>query len=229
MGVRSVLALTVVRLWVWGHAAVDLEAQAEAHWRTLVQGDVPGLMATMDPEARVAFFGSPGRNFSPAKGSSRPSLGHKSHDACIRAAGVVGLGGGFPTHAKRKAARGVRHLLINAKESDPNAACDIRLLKERPREVVEGIEVLARALGNPEVNPSGRASGGSRRSFASVDIGWYTSGPAIPWEASGCLCGRFEVPLGRYPPDVGVLVHNVGTTYAADRLCAMGFLSSPPA
>ena len=150
--------------------------------------------------------------------------------ARIRAAGVVGLGGaGFPTHAKLKVARGVRYLLINAKESDPNVACDIRLLRERPREVVEGIEVLARAIGNPEVIVATRTQEGELPEFeALLRERGHRLVHIRPCYSVGSerllvreILGK-EVPLGRYPPDVGVLVHNVGTAFAAGQAVRYG-------
>jgi len=166
----------------------------------------------------------------PTEETDPRSLSPEEIVARVRAAGVVGLGGaGFPTHAKLKAARGVRHLIINAKESDPNVACDIRLLRERPREVVEGIEVLARALGNPEVIVATRTQAGELPEFEGLlrERG-YRLVHIRPCYSVGSerllvpeVLGR-EVPLGGYPPDVGVLVHNVGTAYAAGQAVRYG-------
>lgn len=148
----------------------------------------------------------------------------------VREAGVVGMGGaGYPTHAKLRSGRGARFLLINAKESDPNVACDVRLLRERAEEVAAGIGVLARALGEPQVLVATRTAPGElpeferlaqERGFRVVHIRpCYSVGSErllVP-EVLG-----FEVPLGRYPPDVGVVVHNVATAYAVGQAVRYG-------
>ncbi len=158
------------------------------------------------------------------------SLGPEDIVTRLREAGLVGLGGaGYPTHAKLRSARGARYLLINAKESDVNVACDIRLLKERPAEVLEGIEVLARALGNPKVVVATRTEPGELPEFeALLSARGYALVHIRPCYSLGSerllipeVLGQ-PVPLGRYPGDVGVVVHNVMTAYAAGRAVRYG-------
>ncbi|MBC7099446.1 RnfABCDGE type electron transport complex subunit C [Candidatus Bipolaricaulota bacterium] len=148
----------------------------------------------------------------------------------IREAGVVGMGGaGYPTHAKLQQGRGARYLLINAKESDINVACDVRILRERPQAVVEGIAVLARALGEPEVVVAVRLQPHEIPEF--TEQAQRAGFRVVPVRLSYSLgserllvrevLGR-EVPLGKYPPDVGVVVHNVFTAYAAGQAVRWG-------
>lgn len=143
--------------------------------------------------------------------------------ARVREAGVVGMGGaGYPTHAKLRAGQGARYLLINAKESDPNVACDVRLLRERPAEVVAGIRVLARALGEPQVIVATSAPSEEIPQFERLaqEHGFRVVRvrPSYSLGSERLLVPAvlgFEVPLRRYPSDVGVVVHNVWTAYAA--------------
>ncbi len=150
--------------------------------------------------------------------------------ARVREAGVVGMGGGgYPTHAKLRSGQGARYLLINAKESDLNVACDVRLLRERPAEVVAGIRVLARVLGEPQVVVATSTPPGGIPQFERLAHGngfrvvrvrrSYSLGSErlLVAEVLG-----IEVPLRRYPPDVGVVVHNVWTAYAAGQAVRFG-------
>ena len=64
----------------------------------------------------------------------------------IREAGIVGMGGaGFPTAAKVAAT--VETLLMNVAECEPYITCDHRLLLEYPAEFLEGAELLRIACG----------------------------------------------------------------------------------
>ncbi len=63
MRVWSAVVLLVVGFFGLAQASGDLGSWAEGHWEALVQADVEGLMATMDPQALVAFFGTPWAGF----------------------------------------------------------------------------------------------------------------------------------------------------------------------
>jgi len=63
----------------------------------------------------------------------------------IKKAGIVGMGGAYPTHAKIAEAIGkVDTVIINAAESEPYVTSDHRILLEYPDEVLGGTKLLAR-------------------------------------------------------------------------------------
>ena len=66
----------------------------------------------------------------------------------MRTMGLVGMGGAaFPTHAKAASSAGkIDTLLINGCECEPYITADDFLLRTRPRQVLDGIRLLARAL-----------------------------------------------------------------------------------
>jgi len=71
----------------------------------------------------------------------------------IAAAGVVGMGGAtFPTHIKLNIPPNAKaeYLIINAVECEPFLTSDHRLMLERPEEVLVGVAILRKALGNPK-------------------------------------------------------------------------------
>lgn len=143
----------------------------------------------------------------------------------VREAGIVGLGGAaFPSHIKLSSRDKTKNLLINAKESDPNLTCDIRLMKEKPQEIVNGILAMARML---EVKDIVFASRGVEGGFPKLEKILNEEGISIarirPCYSVGSdklLIKEIldkEVPCEGLPPDVGALVHNVFTAYAASR------------
>jgi electron transport complex protein RnfC len=142
----------------------------------------------------------------------------------VRDAGIVGLGGAaFPTHIKLSA-KNINHLIINAKESDPIQACDVRLMLERPEPIVKGIKLMAKALNTQDIVLATGTEKGELAVFEdllkenNIRIAWIP--PSYSGGSERLLVKEVlnrEVPSGRYPPDVGVVVHNVATAYAVAR------------
>ncbi len=150
----------------------------------------------------------------------------------IREAGIVGLGGAvFPTHAKLDEAKGeVSTLIINAKESDPNVACDVRLMVERPREMIDGIKLMAYIIGADDIVFATRTQEGELPEFEkhiererniriarvrpNYSIGY---GRLLITEILGDV-----VPHNKHSTDIGALVHNVLTAYAISRAIRKG-------
>ncbi len=138
-------------------------------------------------------------------------------------AGIVGLGGAtFPTHVKLSPPNPVQHLIINGVECEPNLTTDFRLMVEKPKEIIKGMEIVLKVLGlekgmvaiednkqeaieifNNELKDTihelkvlktSYPQGGEKQVIQSVL--------------------KREVPSGGLPFDVGVMVQNVGTMYA---------------
>jgi electron transport complex protein RnfC len=72
----------------------------------------------------------------------------------IREAGIVGMGGaGFPTSVKLAvpADKPIKHLLVNGAEGEPYDTADERIMIERTQNLVRGVRVVRKLLGNPKV------------------------------------------------------------------------------
>ena len=72
----------------------------------------------------------------------------------IREAGIIGLGGaGFPTHIKLSppAGKTIKNLVVNATEGEPYDTADERLLIEKTSNLLRGVKVIRKILGNPKV------------------------------------------------------------------------------
>jgi electron transport complex protein RnfC len=70
----------------------------------------------------------------------------------VQHAGVVGLGGGvFPTHAKLRVPKEypIDTLVVNGCECEPYLTSDHRVMVERPADLLAGIAIARRLLGNP--------------------------------------------------------------------------------
>jgi electron transport complex protein RnfC len=144
----------------------------------------------------------------------------------VRDAGLVGMGGAaFPTHVKLSPPKDkpIDLLIVNGAECEPYLASDHRLMLERPGEIVEGASYLARALGvktviiaieknKPDAIETVRKAAETHRyAVRALDV-VYPQGAERQLIFS--LTGR-TVPAGGLPMDVGVLVQNVGTSFAA--------------
>ena len=154
--------------------------------------------------------------------------------ARVRAAGVVGLGGGaFPTSVKLGTGSGLKMLILNGAECEPYICCDELLLRERPEEVVTGARVLLHTLeigrcciaiedDKPEAKRALEAavatSGETRIEVVSVPAVYPEGGER---QLIKVLTGE-EVPARGLPPDIGYLCQNVGTAAAVARAVLQG-------
>lgn len=150
--------------------------------------------------------------------------------ARIADAGIVGLGGaGFPTVAKLDVGR--RLLILNGAECEPVVACDEALLRERASEVLDGGRLLARLCGATRILlameermvsalPAVRAALAETADIELVLLpDRYPAGGER--QLIQALTGE-QVPDSGLPRDLGVLVQNVATAYAALRAARNG-------
>ncbi|MFW5801440.1 MAG: electron transport complex subunit RsxC [Spirochaeta sp.] len=149
----------------------------------------------------------------------------------IGSSGIVGLGGAaFPTSVKYSLPPGkvVDSLIINGVECEPYLTADYRLMMEHAREILVGIRLLMRALGvsraymgiernTPEAIRLMREVVANHGGFDEGSIEVVELRTKYPQGAEkqliNAVLGR-EVPSGKLPLDVGVVVNNVGTAYA---------------
>ena len=144
----------------------------------------------------------------------------------IAAAGVVGMGGAtFPTHVKLSVPPGrkAEFLIINGVECEPDLTSDHRLMLEHGEELLVGIAILRKALGNPPAiigiernkpdaiaHLTELAKGFEGITVQPLKVKYPQGGEKQLIEA----ITRREVPAGKLPIDVGAVVQNVGTAFA---------------
>jgi electron transport complex protein RnfC len=159
----------------------------------------------------------------------------------VEDAGIVGMGGAvFPAHVKLSppATKPIDTVILNGAECEPYISCDHRLMLEKPKEILKGLEIIAKILGakaayvaiednkqsaiyvmEKAIQPPSRPRLVGRPRHKDN----YTPVKVVPLHAKypqgaekqiiKALLDR-DVPAGGLPMDVGCVVHNVATAYA---------------
>jgi electron transport complex protein RnfC len=141
----------------------------------------------------------------------------------IRHAGVVGLGGAaFPTHVKLSPPpdKKIELIIINGCECEPYLTTDHRSMAEYPERVHLGIRIMMKCLGVSRVvigiekNKPDAIEALTRTRPPDLDVRILPLTVKYPQGAEKMLIeaviGR-EVPSGKLPMDVGVLVQNAAS------------------
>ncbi len=138
-------------------------------------------------------------------------------------AGVVGLGGAaFPTHVKLVLPEGaqVHTLIVNGAECEPYLTSDHRVMVEYPERVLLGVRMMLKTLAVPravigvEKNKPDAIAALRRALGDATDISVLPLTVKYPQGAEKMLIKSVtgqEVPSGKLPVHVGVLVQNVGS------------------
>ncbi len=138
-------------------------------------------------------------------------------------AGIVGLGGAtFPTHIKLSPYRKIDDFILNGVECEPYLTTDYRLMLERTDEITKGIKLIDKII-KPRVcyiaiednKPEAIKVMKERAKIFNWEI--VVLKTAYPQGGEKQViksCLGKEVPSGKIPIDIGVLVHNVGTVFA---------------
>ncbi len=161
-------------------------------------------------------------------------LGHFELVERIRNAGIAGLGGaGFPTAVKvnPRSNDRVETLILNGTECEPYITADDMLMRERAADIIAGAQLLAKIVGQPREILVGIEDNKPEAIAAMEAAAEGTPVEIVPFPTkypSGgekqliqILTGK-EVPSGKIPAQIGVLVQNVGTAAAAYRAIRFG-------
>lgn len=152
----------------------------------------------------------------------------------IRRAGLAGLGGaGFPTAIKLDPRRAdlIDTLILNGTECEPYITADDRLMRECADEVIQGSLLLARILGHPQTilvgiednKPEAIAAMQKAAQNTPVEIVVFpTKYPSGGEKQLIQILSGKEVPSGKLPAELGIVVQNVGTAQAAWRAVRYG-------
>ena len=144
----------------------------------------------------------------------------------VQDAGVVGLGGAaFPTHVKLAPPKdyAVHTLIINGAECEPYLTSDHRTMVEYPERVHFGIRVMMQTMGvkkcviGVEKNKPDAIEALQRTVPNGLDITILPLTVKYPQGAEKMLIKAVtgvEVPSGKLPVTVGVVVQNVGSVAA---------------
>ncbi len=152
----------------------------------------------------------------------------------VQRAGLVGMGGAaFPSHVKLEVPEGkkARFVILNGCECEPYLTCDHRLMLERADAVITGLRILMRQVGaergyiGVERNKEDAAAALTAAAVDGGDIDVIRLEVKYPQGAEKMLIDAIlhrEVPSGKLPIDLEVVVNNVGTAAALADLAATG-------
>ncbi len=141
----------------------------------------------------------------------------------VRNAGVSGLGGaGFPTAIKLVPQSATHTLILNGTECEPYITADDMLMREQAGAIIQGAQILLHILGaktcligiednKPEaIAALQQAVAGSNIEIVIFPTVYPSGGEK---QLIQILTGN-EVPSGKLPADLGMVVQNVGTAVA---------------
>jgi electron transport complex protein RnfC len=149
----------------------------------------------------------------------------------IRDAGVIGMGGaGFPAADKLRLCgeSAIEFLIINAAECEPYITADEALLRERAEKVVVGAEILTLASAARHciiaIEDTKPAAIGALKQALQKEMNPDQSCELVlvpsKYPAGSerqlikCVTG-IEIATSQHPTENGIVMHNVGTAYAA--------------
>ena len=209
----------------------QLIAEASGYVSSNIHSSVSGKVTKIDsylrndgktiPAIRIESDGL----MTPADGLTPPDVTDiASLVEAVKASGIVGLGGaGFPTSVKLDAIKQgkINTVVINGAECEPYITSDTRTMLDRPELVQAGIELLQRVAPAVERYVIGIESNkqSSIAKMTQIFVGnekvtVKTLPSLYPQGAEKVLVHNttgLDVPEGKLPADVGVLILNVTT------------------
>lgn len=162
------------------------------------------------------------------------SLTPKEIVSAVQTGGVVGLGGAaFPTHVKLAppADMKIGTIILNGAECEPYLTTDHRIMVEYPHRVQLGARVMMRALGakcvviGVERNKPDAIDALRATLPADIDVTVLPLTVKYPQGAEKMLIHAVtgkEVPSGKLPVSLGVVVQNVGSAASIGEIFETG-------
>ncbi len=207
------IASIAARVYAPIHASISGKVVAVQDWPHPVLGRAKAVVIEGDGQDNTATF----------RLKNQPEIDKLTAQdlrKIVLDAGIVGMGGAsFPTHIKLNPPQPVDTLIINGAECEPYLTADARLMVEKTAEISLGIALVARCLGvqkiyigieenKPEAIKAFSGISGFRVKVLKSE---YPQGGEKQLIQN--ILGK-EIPRGKLPFDIGVLVQNVATVYA---------------
>ncbi len=148
----------------------------------------------------------------------------------INTSGITGLGGAsFPTAVKLAPNKPIEYLIINAAECEPYITADDALMRERAADIINGIKVMQKLL-NPtrtiiaieDNKPQAIAQIEQAADDSMIVRAIPTLYPAGGEKQLIEVLTSLQVPSGKIPADIGIVVQNIATSYAAGNAVLKG-------
>lgn len=144
----------------------------------------------------------------------------------VREAGIVGMGGAaFPTHVKYNIPpdKRVETVIINGIECEPCLTADYRLMLEETAAIIRGLQYIMRMAGCSQgviAVEDNKMDAYELLKETAADLPGITIAACKEKYPQGSekqlisACTGKELPFGKLPLDLGVLVNNIGTAVA---------------
>lgn len=141
----------------------------------------------------------------------------------VSESGIVGMGGAsFPTHIKLNPPKPIDNLIINGAECEPYLNSDNRLMIEKAKEILRGAELVKKCTGAKKVyiaveDNKPEAINAFNRQLPIANYQLRVLKTKYPQGGEKQLIKailKCEVPSGKLPFDMGVVVQNVATVNA---------------
>lgn len=154
--------------------------------------------------------------------------------SAVKEAGIVGMGGaGFPTFVKLSPPKDkkIDTVLINGAECEPYLTSDYRVMKENPDDVIEGLRFIMKAVGASngiiciEDNKKDVIELMCQKARGHFGIEVKSLKTKYPQGSEKQLIEvvtKRQVPSGKLPADVGIIVDNIDTAAAIYRSITTG-------
>jgi len=148
----------------------------------------------------------------------------------ISACGITGLGGAsFPTAVKLAPNKPIEYLIINAAECEPYITADDALMRERANDIIDGIKVMQKLLlpqrtiiaiedNKPQAITQITAAADDSIMIRAIPSLYPAGGEKQLIE----VLTSQQVPSGKIPADIGIVVQNIATSYAAGEAVLKG-------
>jgi electron transport complex protein RnfC len=204
------------------HASVSGRVAGIVNWPHPAAGRGPAVVIDSDGSDNVSRIPNP---------APPDSLTPAQLRSLIFEAGITGMGGaGFPAHIKLNPPRPVDALIINGAECEPYLTADYRLMLEKAGEIIKGVTLAARCLSAKNIfiaieDNKPEAIEALGYGIRDTGIGMRILKSAYPQGGEKQLIKNLlgkEVPSGKLPFDVGVVVHNVATIFAIYEAAYLG-------
>jgi electron transport complex protein RnfC len=210
------IAAAAVHVYAPIHASVSGKVISIQDWPHPVLGRSKAIV--IESDGRDELFA---KNQTPKSKDQIDRLTAQEIRDIVREAGIVGMGGAsFPTHIKLNPPKPVDTLIVNGAECEPYLTSDYRLMVEETTEILSGVELVARCLGVENVyiaiednKPEAIENFKVKSSKFKVKV----LRSQYPQGGEKQLIKKIlskEVPSGKLPFDIGIVVHNVATVFA---------------
>ncbi|MGI6615877.1 MAG: electron transport complex subunit RsxC [Dethiobacteria bacterium] len=201
------------------HASVDGTVTAIEPRPGFTGGNVESVVIAVDKDQKEPQW----------KERDHHALTKDEIKAAIKDAGIVGMGGAaFPTHVKLSPPSPIDTIVINACECEPFLTCDHRMMLEQTDALVEGARLIAKVVDAPnvvfgvEVNKPDAIKALQARIAKEKGFSVVSLAVKYPQGSEKQLIKAAldrEVPPGKLPLEVGVVVQNVATAIAVYEAC----------